>query len=118
MARNDYFVVVYRLLSYFYECLKNGKNPTMAEFRPEVLGINNIYWCYVMDDLGANGYINGIYEPVSTSSVERALTKLRITSKGIEYMYTNPLMLKAKESMEIINKVVQDLKDGLYGNKD
>lgn len=117
MANDDYFVIVYRLLSYFYECLKNGKNPIMVEFRSEALGINNIYWCYVMDDLSANGHINGIYEPVSTLSVERALTKLRITSKGIEYMYTNPLMLKAKESVEIINEVVQDLKDGLYGNK-
>lgn len=30
MARDDYFVIVYQLMKYLYECLKRGEKPEVA----------------------------------------------------------------------------------------
>lgn len=30
MAKDDYFVVVYKILKYLYECLKKGEKPALS----------------------------------------------------------------------------------------
>lgn len=32
MAQNDYFVIVYRVLKYLYDCLKKGEKPEARVF--------------------------------------------------------------------------------------
>lgn len=39
MAKNDYFIVVYRILSYLYECFMTGERPDVSFFGPEALDI-------------------------------------------------------------------------------
>ncbi|MFW5630377.1 hypothetical protein [Acetivibrio ethanolgignens] len=51
MAKDDYFVIVYRILNYLYECFKAGERPDMEMFGPVALRINNGYWVNVMESL-------------------------------------------------------------------
>lgn len=60
VAKNDYFVVVYRILTYLYQCFMAGEKPDAELFGPEALGINNGYWANVMESIYNEGYITGI----------------------------------------------------------
>ena len=55
MAKNDYFVVVYRILTYLYSCFMTGEPPDMAMFGPDALGINSGYWTNVMESISNEG---------------------------------------------------------------
>ena len=60
MAKDDYFVMVYRILTYLYECFKQGERPDTCVFGPDALGINSGYWGNIMESLLSEGYIKGI----------------------------------------------------------
>ena len=60
MAKDDYFVVVYRILSYLYDCFRGGEKPDIDFFGPEALKINNGYWTNVMESLSNEGYVTGV----------------------------------------------------------
>lgn len=39
MAQNDYFVIVYQVLKYLYECLKKGEKPEACYFTASAYNI-------------------------------------------------------------------------------
>ncbi len=51
MARNDYFVIAYRILAYLYRCFMRGDRPNIDEYDPDALGISNGYWVNMMESL-------------------------------------------------------------------
>lgn len=107
MKKNDYFVIVYRLLSYFYACFQSGERPNIDEFSPDALGINNAYWCNIMDNLIYDGYIRGVENIETGVSINSIVVlKLKITSKGIEYLQNNSVMGKAKEVLKTLKDTV------------
>ena len=62
MARDDYHVIVYQILSYLYMQLKHGKDIDASLIRHDskYLQINRKYWTYVIVNLLNEGYISGI----------------------------------------------------------
>ena len=50
MAKDDYFVIVYQILSYLYVQLKQGKNiePEMLLHNGTLFNINYNYWVYII----------------------------------------------------------------------
>ena len=62
MARDDYHVIVYQILSYLYMQLKQGKDIDASLIRHDskYLQINSKYWTYVIVNLLNEGYISGI----------------------------------------------------------
>ena len=40
MAQNDYFVIVYRILKYLYDCLKKGEKPEVEYLAASIYNIN------------------------------------------------------------------------------
>ena len=40
MAKNDYYVLVYRVLMYLYNCLKKGEDVDVSKLTLQWLGIN------------------------------------------------------------------------------
>lgn len=60
MAKDDYFVIVYRILTYLYDCFRQGVTPDISLFGLDALGINNGYWGNIMESLSSEGYIKGI----------------------------------------------------------
>ena len=46
MAKDDYHVIVYQILSYLYQCLKKGESAdgNKLNYGSELLRINKSYW--------------------------------------------------------------------------
>lgn len=55
--KDDYFTVVYRVLTYLYECFKSGERADVATFGPDALGINSVDWFNAMESLYDEGHI-------------------------------------------------------------
>lgn len=105
MAQNDYFVIAYRILSYLYECLKDGKaaDITILSEDSEQLNISYRYWAYIFRHLYEEGYIEGISILPATGQVAPMVKierSIMITPKGIEYLAENSTMAKAKRFLK------------------
>lgn len=55
MAKDDYFVLAYRILSYLYACFKAGERPDMDCISADVLHIPVGYWFNIMRSLTEEG---------------------------------------------------------------
>ena len=103
MAKDDMHVVIYKILTYLYQCLKEGVEPNVRQAQ-KLCGINAVYWNAVVDDCIDNGYIK---VPVKTL-FGNGYEKLRITSAGVEYLDDAKPMNKVKqvlgEAFEVVLK--------------
>lgn len=101
MANDDYHVLVYRVLSYLYDCLKRGVDPDMAELRkiPLLADVNERYWHYVLASLVDYGFIDGATKVEVDNTYARVvnLQQAQITPRGIEYLTDNSFMAKVKK---------------------
>lgn len=110
MAKDDYFVITYRILVYLYECFKRGDTPDLDLFGPEALRINNGYWGNVMESLFSEGYIKGITVlPRMGGGFGIKILDLRITQKGIEFLEDNSKMAKAKDFLKTLKESIPGL---------
>ena len=59
MAKDDYHVIVYKILAYFYACLKAGKKPAREDYcsECEMFSIPESYWLQIMRELIERGYL-------------------------------------------------------------
>ncbi len=64
MAKDDYPVIVYRVLLYLYKQLKSGTPPDTAELRPEgsLFNTNETYWRFILTNMHREGLITGLQE--------------------------------------------------------
>ena len=60
MAQNDYFVIVYQVLKYLYECLKKGEKPEICYLTAAAYNIPENYWQYIILSLITEEYVKGI----------------------------------------------------------
>lgn len=101
MARNDYYVIAYLILSYLYECLKNDVKPDTKQISHDATNISIPYgyWSYIIRHLYQDGYIEGVAVVKTIGSVDgiKLMTNFMITPKGIEYLNENSSMAKAKD---------------------
>ncbi len=107
MAKNDYFVIVYRILTYLYDCFMAGEQPDAGMFGPDALGINNGYWTNIMESISTEGYVIGVVlVPRLGGAPGIKLVNLKITQKGIEYLQENSKMQKAADFLKSIKEIV------------
>ena len=107
MAKDDYFVIAYRILSYLYACFKAGERAEKELLGPDALGINNGYWVNVIESLFNEGYISGdIFAPSVGDIKGIAVKNMKITQKGIEFLQENGTMKKAAEFLKTIKDIV------------
>lgn len=110
MAKDDYHVIVYQILSYLYVQLKSGEqvDGRLLEHDSKYLNINERYWQYIMINLLNDGYISGI-------TISKAWGKdvfisdldcCQITPKGIEFLTDNSFINKAKDFLKDIKAIV------------
>ncbi len=104
MAKDDYHVIVYQILSYLYQQLKSGAPVDEQMLSAEALfGINEKYRGYILKNLLNDGYVTGFvakeskYINQQTSRRFLNLDECEITPKGIEYLTDNSFLNKAKE---------------------
>ena len=113
MAKDDYFVLAFRLLSYLYACLKEGKRPDMEylSYDTRHFPIGEEYWNYLLVNLHKESFITGVSIVSSLGQVEQAkITRhLQITPKGIEYLAENSMMQKAKAALKEFKDIIPGL---------
>lgn len=113
MAKDDYHVLVYRILAYLYECLKGGEKPDMEYLQcgSRAFPVNESYWNYIFLHLLDDGYIEGV-KSLMLPGVGRCVkltADIMITPKGIEYLQDNSTMQKAKNFLKGIKEITPGL---------
>lgn len=107
MAKNDYFVIVYQVLKYLYECLKRGEKPELSYLSASTYSIPENYWAYIVISLANEEYVKGIkITPTKDGVVFGDLQDAIITPKGIEYLFENSLLEKAKKSLKDVKEMI------------
>ena len=101
MAKDDFHVIVYQILSYLYQRLKRGEDvdPRQISVESDFFHINKRYWSYIMVNLLKMGLIGGII-PLNIDNAEPTVTgidRCYITPAGIEYLTENSTVAKAKQ---------------------
>lgn len=110
MAKDDFFVIAYKILAYLYECMKSGEDADTRLISYESFGIPKRYWMSIITNLYEKGYIIGVRE-IHLPGMARSLHEVdrpEITMDGIEYLQNNSSMEKAK-------RFLKDLKDMIPG---
>jgi len=101
MAKNDFFVLAYKILGYLYVCMKEGEAVDSEFISPENLKINVQYWIAVLKALSDEELIKGVrFAETLGKSYSANLSKAEITMKGIEYLEENSLISKAREFLK------------------
>ena len=111
MAKDDYHVIVYQILSYLYKCLKkdipiNGKNLSYEESK--FFDIPKTYWSFIMVNMYHAGWIEGITLTKAWGEEYPLISDLdncRITPAGIEYLCDNSFMEKAKHFLKDVKDI-------------
>lgn len=107
MSKDDYFPMVYRILSYLYECFKAGEKPDLSMIDPDALKINAGYWNNIIESLSNEEYVTGISFPSAIGGMMGAkIYNLKITQKGIEFLQENTMMQKAKRFLKEAKDVI------------
>lgn len=107
MAKDDYHVIVYRLLSYLYDCLKHGKDPDMKILDEVLKDIPESYKRFILKTLKSEGYTkNYKFEPVGDDEWIIGLENICITVKGTEYLTDVSFMQKVHRFMKGVKDVI------------
>ena len=95
MAKNDMHVVIFKILSYLYDCMKNGEEPDSNVIEHDALGIPRKYWLQIMKELTYRGYVDGIEVKQTTADYYVSYSDPRVTMDGVEFLMENSMMNKA-----------------------
>lgn len=99
MAKDDYYVIVYQVLSYLYQCLKKGIDIDPEMLTPaRLFDINDRYWLYIFEHMQTDGLIEGFYKKeYINNQTAYDLANIQITPKGIGYLLDNNFIAKARQ---------------------
>lgn len=117
MAKDDYFVLVYYILKYLYNCLKHGKDikEEMIIFEEYPAHIESSYAAYIMHSIQESGHIQGVdvvtvpILGIGKTNVIKDISKIEITPKGIEYLLDNSMMAKAYKKLKKFKDIIPSL---------
>lgn len=107
MAKDDYFVLVCKILCYLYSCLKSGKPVDLNYLsnQNKQFAVNDRYWNYILLTMAEGEYIRYVRAQPGDDYPEVTLTEdVEITPKGIEYLQESSVMKKAFS-------VIKEIKD-------
>lgn len=107
MAKDDYYVVVYKILAYLYTQLKAGEDVDANMLKPQgpLLNINERYHAYIISYLLDEGYIIGPEIKVWGGSKIIDIKECQITPRGIAYIFENSLLEKAKQFLKDVKDI-------------
>ena len=109
MAKDDYFVIVYKILAYLYVKLKEGDpvDPQCLMHDGPLFKINDDYWAYIIETLLNRGYIRNvtITNAWGQKQIISNLGSAQITPEGIEYLCENSTLKKALKYLKEIKDI-------------
>lgn len=111
MAKNDYWVIVFKLLTYYYSMMKKGEPINENEISASKFGISIPYLMDIYRNLFDDGYLTGSYvrEDYGLPPEINDFESVRITSKGIEYLEDNSRMKKIYATLKELKEWVPGL---------
>ena len=95
MAHDDMHVIMYKILSYLYSCMKEGRKVNNPNISAEALGINHAYWTAIMVQLIERGYVKGYMVNRSDNSMTVVPVEPTVTIDGVEFLMENSMMRRA-----------------------
>lgn len=111
MAKDDYYVIVGKVLVYLYARLKGKKKAAPAEYiRPmsEEFPISDDYLDFVLDEMLRHGYIRmNITRDWSGKTVYRDIEDIHITQEGIDYLQDNSKIKKVIGSIPMAASIFE-----------
>lgn len=107
MAKDDYYVIVYKILAYLYVQLKAGEDidSEMISHDSQIININEKYWNYIMRNLVNDGYITCDTTKAWGDVIIFDLNTAEITPLGIEYLSDNTLFEKVKAFLKDMKEI-------------
>ena len=107
MAKDDYFSIVYQILKYLYDCLKKGEKPNPEFLSWQYLNIPQSYWKYIFDSLLEYGLVKD-FQSIQTKDglVFGNFDDMQITPQGIQYLFENNLISKARKTLKDIKDII------------
>lgn len=114
MAKDDYYVIAYRILAYLYACLKSGEQVDVGYIKhdSEAINVSLNYWEYIIRHLYNDGCVEGVSEvhiAGRNSPGIKIMSSFMITPKGIEFLQNNSTMGKAKEFLKTLKETIPGL---------
>lgn len=113
MARDDMHVIIYRILSYLYECNKHGKTPVFSGLYAalELPDVPDSYLASILSELVSKGYVKGVDVVHAKGAWAFTLTESAgITMDGAAYLSENGRM---KQAAQFAGKAFELLLSGL-----
>lgn len=99
MSKDDYHAILFKILLYFYGCLKRDIAYQDETFDAAIGDINRDYLHDVLLMMQDSGYISGIHS-LKAGGTEVFITSeyadIKITEKGIDCLTQNSIMAKVK----------------------
>lgn len=106
MSKDDYFVLVYRLLDYLYTCLKTGAPVDYSLLTQTAFGIPQNYLEYLFKRVHEQGLVDGVNVVNRLGSGSTLdISDIEITPKGIEYLLENNMMSKVKKTIQTLGDI-------------
>ncbi len=101
MSSDDFEVIAYKILSYLYECMKQGKKIDVAVMR-SLTDCNESYFGVVVKNLQSKGFVEGFHFDglsgvVIDSPVLAATGDPAITMDGAIFVKENSRMAQVKQ---------------------
>lgn len=113
MAKDDYFVIVYQILTYLYACLKQGKPVNVDYIKVGSplfkANITEDYWRYIIEHMYKQGFVEGVVVDDTIDNAPVFIWKLeqtRITPDGIEYLNENSMMAKVRKYLKEAKDII------------
>ena len=101
MAKDDYFKIIYVILTELYGCKKKGCKVDLRVIGPQRFQIPEGYLLDILSELLDEGYVKG-FEVLQTKSGRCVcgLEDIGITMKGIEYLQDNSKMKQVYNALK------------------
>lgn len=101
MANDDYFRILYVILTELYEVKKQGKKVNLDNISPERFKVAESYWLDIVEEATGKGYIKGaLIRKTKTGRMVAGIENMTITMDGIEYLQDNSKMKKVYEALK------------------
>ena len=92
MANDDYFRILYVILTELYEAKKRGKKINLDNISPQR---------FIVEEATGKGYIKGaLIWKTKTGRMVAGIENMTITMDGIEYLQDNSKMKKVYEALK------------------
>ena len=109
MAKDDYYVIVYKILAYLYARLKEDEkiDVRLIVHDSSMLDIKKGYWTYIIEHMWKQGFIEGIDVAYGIGDYPEivGLEYMKITPDGIGYLLDNNLLAKAKKLLKEMKEI-------------